>query len=51
MMVIMNSITSQHFEISNSAKGFNGSNFTYDEDRKVKGITPKVAEDDGVMYS
>jgi hypothetical protein len=31
-MLQMNSITAQHFELSNTAKGLNGSNFIYDED-------------------
>jgi hypothetical protein len=31
MMSLMNSITAQHFELSNSAKGLHGSNFIYDQ--------------------
>jgi hypothetical protein len=46
MMIQMKSITAQHFELSNTAKGLDASNFIYDEDSQVIGITPKTSENE-----
>ena len=51
MTSLMNSISAQHFELSNTAKGLAGSNFIYDDDSKVTGITVKVTEDEGAQIT
>lgn len=51
MQNLMDSITAQHFELTNTAKGLTGSNFMYDDSAKAIGITTKVTLDESVSIS
>lgn len=47
----MDSITAQHFELTNSAKGNSGSNFMYDDNSDVVGISAKFTVDETVQIA